>query len=410
MYLGLYVDDFVYFSKSKAAEQLFEEKFSSKVNVDFNGKIGYFLGINHRVQEHVDRNITIYLNQEAFVDVLAQQHDLHGDHVKSELSPYKSGLPVDKIKPMQYTPAKQAHLTQKYQSIIGSLNWLSTSTRPDIAPITNILAKYSSCPTEGHVAHAKHAIRYLKGTKTKGISFTSTDNDKLQSFVKFPISPDHLTALTDANWGPQDQSKPNPHTTTQLELFKTRSLSGYLLWLRGPLHWSAKRQGITARSSAEAEIYATDECVKQLQHLHNIIQDLGVIHLLMPGTTNVYNDNSACVYWAHSMTTKGLRHIQIRENAIREAVQRKFVNVLHIAGAVNLADLFTKEQKDPQHFITLRDIIMTDCEITTNIDNLIMEGRRQHDIVTSRPLRDQGGDQVMRPPQAPGSCRAPRSH
>ena len=86
----------------------------------------------------------------------------------------------------------------------------------------------------------------------------------------------------------------------------------------------------------------------------------------MPGTTNVYNNNSACVYWAHSMTTKGLRHIQIRENAIREAVQRKFVNVLHIAGAVNLADLFTKEQKDPQHFIALRDIIMTDYEPQTN--------------------------------------------
>ena len=86
-----------------------------------------------------------------------------------------------------------------------------------------------------------------------------------------------------------------------------------------------------------------DECVKQLQHIHHVIQDLGVLNILMPGTTNIYNDNSACVYWAHSMTTKGLRHIQIRENAIREAVQNKFVNVQHIAGAVNLADLFTKE-------------------------------------------------------------------
>ena len=122
-----------------------------------------------------------------------------------------------------------------------------------------MLAKYSSNPTEGHVAHAKHVIKYLKGTKTKGISFCSKDNDTLQSFVKFPISSKHLTALTDANWGPQDQSKPSALHTTELELFKTRSLSGYLLWLGGPLHWSAKRQGITARSLAEAEIYATDD-------------------------------------------------------------------------------------------------------------------------------------------------------
>ena len=195
----------------------------------------------------------------------------------------------------------------------------------------------------------------------------------------------------DANWGPQDQSKPSPVHTTELELFKICSLSGYLLWLGGPLHWSAKRQGITAKSSAETEIYAMDECVKQLQHIHHIIQDLGVLNLLMPGTTNIYNDKSAWVYWAHSITTKGLCHIQIRDNAIREAVQNKFVSVQHIAGAVNLADLFTKEQKDPQHFMLLRNIIMTDNEKKNyNVDTNNKEDRSHCDKVTTRPLRDQG--------------------
>ena len=226
IYLGLYVDDFVYFSQSRESEKLFEKRFQAEVNVDFNGKIGYFLGINHRVHEHAEGNITIFLNQEAFIDTLTQQHELHHAHVNTPLSPYKSGLPVDKIKATTYSPAKQAYLTQTFQSIVGSLNWLSTSTRPDIAPITNILAKYSSNPTEGHLAHAKYVIKYLKGTKTKGVLFCSKDNDTLQSFVKFPISPKHITALTDANWGPQDQSKPSMHHTTELELFKTRSLSG----------------------------------------------------------------------------------------------------------------------------------------------------------------------------------------
>ena len=64
------------------------------------------------------------------------------------------------------------------------------------------------------------------------------------------------------------------------------------------------------------------------------------------------------------MTTKGLRHIQVRENAIREAVQSQFVNIKHIAGAVNLADLFTKEQKYVNHFILLWNIIMTNMEHT----------------------------------------------
>jgi len=66
----------------------------------------------------------------------------------------------------------------------------------------------------------------------------------------------------------------------------------------------------------------------------------------MPGPTKVYNDNAACVCWAQTMTTKGLRHIQIRENAVREAVQRGDITV-----ELNLADLFTKEDKDTNHFI-----------------------------------------------------------
>ena len=79
----------------------------------------------------------------------------------------------------------------------------------------------------------------------------------------------------------------------------------------------------------------------------------------MPPQTKVYNDNAACVCWSHNLTTKGLRHIQIRENAVRESVQSNLIDVHHIAGKVNLADLFTKEDKDASHFIAIRNMIMT---------------------------------------------------
>jgi hypothetical protein len=50
----------------------------------------------------------------------------------------------------------------------------------------------------------------------------------------------------------------------------------------------------------------------------------------------------------------------MRENAIQEGVQDDFITVLHIEGKVNLADMFTKEDKDTEHFIQIRDLIMTD--------------------------------------------------
>jgi hypothetical protein len=59
------------------------------------------------------------------------------------------------------------------------------------------------------------------------------------------------------------------------------------------------------------------------------------------------------------MTTKGLRHIQIRENAVRESVSTEKICVQHVAGDVSPSDLFTKEDKHTTHFLSLRDVIMT---------------------------------------------------
>jgi len=135
-------------------------------------------------------------------------------------------------------------------------------------------------------------------------------------------------------------------------------MSVFYIDLLGPLHWMSKRQKVTAASSAEAEIYATDECVKFLLELSQILDFLEVHHLFMPPTNIIYNDNNACVQWSKSATSKGLRHIQMRENRIRENIASKFVSIHHIDGKINLADIFTKEMKDTSHFVEIRDLLM----------------------------------------------------
>jgi hypothetical protein len=265
-------------------------------------------------------------------------------------------------------PEKRMELETKLRTIIGSLNWISTQTRPDIATITNILAQYQSNPSPGHIDAAKHVLRYLKGTKNLGISFSSKQDNTLSSFVKFPIDPNHIYPFSDANWGPQDASTPKPGDPPQeLDLFKSRSISGFLIWLGGPLHWVSKRQSITARSSTEAEIYAIDECTKCIQHLSNILRDLHLFHIFTNENEPIpiKNDNEAAVKWSHNMTTKGLRHIQMRENAVREQVQLGLITVEHIGGKQNLSDAFTKEEKDPEHFITCRNLLVTTAPIVS---------------------------------------------
>ena len=265
LYLGLYVDDFYYFSKSPEVETLFESKFGSEISITFNGPVSYFLGITFTHTKSPSGKVKIHLSQEAFIDHLLEMTNLQSPTVVTARTPYRNGFPVDAIPqlPSQDEPSKIKHFIQV---LIGSLNWLSISTRPDITTITAMIAKYVSKPNQQYINAAKRVIKYLKGTKDLGITFSSTSDQSLEAHVKFPIA-DPTTGLADANWCPQDASKPKPNSTEQLDLFKSRSISGFLLWFNGPLHWSSQRQHITARSTAEAEIYATDECAKYITHL-----------------------------------------------------------------------------------------------------------------------------------------------
>ena len=75
----------------------------------------------------------------------------------------------------------------------------------------------------------------------------------------------------------------------------------------------------------------------------------------MSAPLDIYNNNQVSINWSHSMTKKGLRHIQMRDNAVREIVQTNFARVQHVSGKVNLPDILTKEDKYKSHYITLRD-------------------------------------------------------
>jgi hypothetical protein len=232
---------------------------------------------------------------------------------------------------------------------------LAHTTYPDLSTVVSLLAQYQSNPSSGHLDAAKYVVTYLAYAKTLGIYFMSQKHPILESFLHFPVIP-KVMSMSDAYWGPRDAS--HSRCSMQLPLFASQSMSAFYIDLLGPLHWLSKRQSITAGSSAEAEIYATDECVKFLLELVQIMEFLQVKHIFMPSTNTIYNDNQACVNWSKSCTTKGLCHIQVKENHVCENILSHFVTVCHIDGCLKLVDIFTKEMKDTGHFVTLRDLSM----------------------------------------------------
>jgi hypothetical protein len=315
------------------------------------GQVSLFLGIEFTWVHHTDGHVSVTLTQQSFSESLG----LESASISTFTTPYRSGYPIDSVIHIPMDSHDRDTLRLNYQSLVGSLNWLAHTTRPDLATVVSLLAQHQSNPSPGHLEAARYATRYLANTKNLGIYFTSRKRSTLESFLHFPI-PDQVMSMSDANWGPQDASQTK--TITELPLFTSRSMSAFYIDLLGPLHWVSRRQKVTAGSSAEAEIYATDDCVKFLLELVQLLKFLEVDHIFMPTTNIIYNDNQACINWSKKCTTKGFRHIQMKENRVRENITSNFVTIQHIDGKVNIADIFTKEMKDTSHFVELRDLFM----------------------------------------------------
>ena len=358
LFLGLYVDDFVYFSEDPTVEAEFESKLKAKTLVDFMGTVTHFLGIKFQWKHFKSKNqrhLKVHLSQSAYVEHLVQLAGLCQESANYKPTPYRSGLPVDNVEYDKYnTEIEKSKIQSLLRSLVGSLLWLSQGTRPDLSTIVAFLAAFQNKASIGHIQAARHAIQYLQGTKSLGIVFNSETPTHIHSFLQKPQDP--FLALTDANWGAQDQIR-NPKPK-QIELFKSRSMSGHIVFLYGPIQWQSKRQTVTARSSVEAEIYATDECVRELIYLRKVIRDLNMEKQIIKNPIPIFNDNMACVQWSKNKTTRSIRHIQLRDNGVREEVQKGRVNIYHIKGADNLADIFTKEDKDPNHFKEIRNRIL----------------------------------------------------
>ncbi len=91
-----------------------------------------------------------------------------------------------------------------------------------------------------------------------------------------------------------------------------------------PYSLETHKEARISHSSCEAEVKATDECIKNVQKYHHILSDLQLLDTL---PTNVY-----------SFSTKGMHHVNICENAASEAQLMNEVSTQHIPGPCNPAD------------------------------------------------------------------------
>jgi hypothetical protein len=147
IYVGIYVDDIIYFSASDTVERNFEGLLSSIGSVDFMGQVSHFLGIEFTWKHHSDGNVSVSLTQQSFTETLVDSLGYTTSSISTYVTPYCSGLVIDAIPHVEMSSSDRDKLRLQYQSVVGSLNWLAHTTRPDLSTVVSLSAQHQANPS-----------------------------------------------------------------------------------------------------------------------------------------------------------------------------------------------------------------------------------------------------------------------
>jgi hypothetical protein len=136
-----------------------------------------------------------------------------------------------------------------------------------------------------------------------------------------------------------------------------RSTSGMVVLMNnGPISWQSRLQKLCAQSTAESEIYAVVEAVKEAVHLRLLCEETGVRQPNQP--MRVWEDNNACVHMGHGLrSSKAAKHFEVRLRFLHERILNGDVEFARINTKDQLADGFTKALPGPA-FSEFRKAIM----------------------------------------------------
>ncbi|KAE9302609.1 hypothetical protein PF001_g13931 [Phytophthora fragariae] len=208
-----------------------------------------------------------------------------------------------------------------YRELVGSLMYMATCTRPDLAYAVGQLSRYVQCPTQQHIGAAKRVLRYLVGTKSQGIVYT---RDKSMVEMNNTLL---IDGYCDSDWGN------NPETR--------KSITGYVHCAAGgAVSWASRRQTIVAQSTAEAKYVAACEVCMEAQGLRNVL-----IEVFPKMTTKLRQgiDNQAAFVMATNPTySRRTRHIELRWHYVRDQVVKMTVELWKVKTDDNPSDLMTK--------------------------------------------------------------------
>jgi len=108
------------------------------------------------------------MSQERYIDTLLNTYNMAD--CNPVYTPAEKDLQLEKA-----TDEYERSKDYPYRQVIGSLIYLMTATRPDLAWIIGKLSLHLERPGPAHIAALKRLLQYLKGTKGFNLGFTQQE-------------------------------------------------------------------------------------------------------------------------------------------------------------------------------------------------------------------------------------------
>lgn len=351
--IALYVDDMLIASTDTNSVKADVRALNKEYKMKNIGTPKQLLGLNVEIDKVAG---TTKLSQQKYIGELLERFRM----TEAKTKPTPADKDIKLSKEMCPKTAAEAREMAKfpYRELVGCLLYLSVGTRPDISFAVSELSKFLVNPGKQHWTAALHVLRYLKGTKEKGITYRRGSGNsavELKAYSDFQFngpskrSQVKLEAYSDADWGGDKDTR--------------RSHTGAVLFLAGgPVAWISKKQSSVAMSSAEAEYMAASLTCREVLWVRYILAGLG---FKQQQATPIFEDNSACIQMSKNPVQHNkTKHIDLHHHFVRERVEGGDVKLVWVPTGEMIADLLTKALPTAT-FEKLRDMMFDQVSVNS---------------------------------------------
>ena len=238
--VGIYVDDIIATGSNDHEVQEFRKQLKNRFKNSEGGVLDWCLGM-----KVVQSTEGIKISQKQYILGKLEEFE---SHLKPNL---KRLTPLDTYFQTLLVEAETSNEIEAdfpYRSMVGSLSYASTGTRPDIATAVGIVKRFLANPKSIHCEMVRQIWYYLRQFPDSSLNYARTRSPNLIGYC-------------DASWANKENFS---------------SISGFAFILGSSLvAWSSKKQPVIALSSTEAEYVTATSAAQESVWFSQLLAELG---------------------------------------------------------------------------------------------------------------------------------------